>query len=1472
MRRILQKMAICILLSWAQYAISQNVSVNNTGAAPAATAVLDVAATNKGLLIPRLSATQRNSIASPAAGLFIFDVTTNKLEYWNGSAWIQLSNNTVVATNSAGTNTGTGVSISGTLSAADQSAMLDVQSSTGGLLIPRLTATQIGNITSPVVGLIVYNTSTNMLNFNTSSGWAQVCGSSVSTTTGAVTTIANAGIGTTSPNTSAMLDITSTTAGLAIPRLTSAQRNAILSPAQGLMLFNTTTQAIEVYDGTANWLQFVSEIIPAPAGAISGSSTVCTNESGVTYSVGAITGATGYVWTYTGTGFSIASGANTNSITVNFSSATAGTLTVYGTSACGSGTISAAYPIGVFTAVPSGVTASAAANPICIGSTLSLTGEATNASTWSWTGPNSYASSSQSPSISSITSAGGGTYYTLTASNACGSAATVNTASVTVVTSVPTSVTATPSASFICTAATPNQNMVLTGTGTSPTPITWSWTGPNSYTATSQSPTITNIPQADSGVYTLTATNVCGGASASTPSIAINNIIDARDGQRYSTILIGTQCWMAQNLNYGTWIPTTGASVLATLSGNTMTVTSVTSGTLSVGEYITGIGVPNPYTTITALGTGTGGTGTYTTSATMTTETTPVTITASGSEYPAGTQKFCTNVTGTGDNSACPYGGLYMWSELMDGVNVSNTNAHSCDGVYATGTFSGTTMNVTSVATGGGFLVIGDSIQGAGVTQGTTVTGYTSATASSCYCDAQENLWIGGTISGTFSVGQYLTGTGVPATLKISSQTSGTAGGAGEYTTPTNTTVLGSGAVTVATSTTNLLDVTTVTTGVVSPGLIIYEPVGSFPANETITAYGTGTSTASSISGTTLIIGGTTTGYYGVGSPITGTGVTAGTTITAVKNNTSTASHITGTTLTIGGTLAGYYGAGQILTGGGVTANTVILGQVSGTPGGAGVYEVSISQTIGAGSVHAAISSTTTLTVNSVISGVIAAGDTISGTGVPAGTYVVSQLTGTAGGIGTYTVSNTLLITTNNTVVTVYGDVATAINSTNAIVTNTATSGSISGTTLTIGGTITGVFAVGQMLSGSGVTAGTTITALGTGTGGAGTYTVSTSQTEGAATVTANLSGSQMTVTSVTSGTLGVGATIAGTGITGGTTISSFGTNSAEPCKIVGTTLTIGVGSLSGYYGVGQPLVGPGVTPGTIITGQLTGTPGGVGTYSVNISQTSGTNEYINSTSVGGVGNYNASASMTTGTGVTVTSTQPIYSNSGGGVGSYTVSTSQTTPASGTEAINTAATGGTGIYIVSVPLVAAGPSQTMTVYDGAPIAISTAPGGAGTYTVSTTVPTGSSTITNYRFPECVANIQGACPAGWHVPSHTEWTYLERSVLHTTDSTDFFYDEASMGTLGTTEGAALKQIGTTNWTSSTGNAGTNTTGFTALPGGISGSGTSFAAQGSSGYFYTSTGGANSWMRILQYNSTGVERVEATGYLSARCVKN
>ena len=48
-------------------------------------------ANNAGLVFSRLTTTQRDAIASPATGLTIYNTTTNKLNFWDGSAWAEIT-------------------------------------------------------------------------------------------------------------------------------------------------------------------------------------------------------------------------------------------------------------------------------------------------------------------------------------------------------------------------------------------------------------------------------------------------------------------------------------------------------------------------------------------------------------------------------------------------------------------------------------------------------------------------------------------------------------------------------------------------------------------------------------------------------------------------------------------------------------------------------------------------------------------------------------------------------------------------------------------------------------------------------------------------------------------------------------------------------------------------------------------------------------------------------------------------------------------------------------------------------------------------------------------------------------------------------------------------------------------------------------------------------------------------------------
>jgi len=91
--------------------------------------------------------------------------------------------------------------------------------------------------------------------------------------------------------------------------------------------------------------------------------------------------------------------------------------------------------------------------------------------------------------------------------------------------------------------------------------------------------------------------------------------------------------------------------------------------------------------------------------------------------------------------------------------------------------------------------------------------------------------------------------------------------------------------------------------------------------------------------------------------------------------------------------------------------------------------------------------------------------------------------------------------------------------------TNFAGTGAIAGTTLTITVATSGALYIGSLLTGTGVTAGTTISAFLTGTGGVGTYTVSTSQTVSSTAITGTVNDATLSVTATDAILVPVGTT-----------------------------------------------------------------------------------------------------------------------------------------------------------------------------------------------------------------------------------------------------------------------------------------------------------------------------------------------------------
>jgi len=93
-----------VILFGSQSSNAQGVAINTSGAAANSSAMLDVASTTQGMLVPRMDSAQRSIINSPATGLFVYqtDGVTPGFYFYNGTAWVPLSSTGGGATGTAG--------------------------------------------------------------------------------------------------------------------------------------------------------------------------------------------------------------------------------------------------------------------------------------------------------------------------------------------------------------------------------------------------------------------------------------------------------------------------------------------------------------------------------------------------------------------------------------------------------------------------------------------------------------------------------------------------------------------------------------------------------------------------------------------------------------------------------------------------------------------------------------------------------------------------------------------------------------------------------------------------------------------------------------------------------------------------------------------------------------------------------------------------------------------------------------------------------------------------------------------------------------------------------------------------------------------------------------------------------------------------------------------------------------------------
>lgn len=132
-----------------------------------------------------------------------------------------------------------------------------------------------------------------------------------------------------------------------------------------------------------------------------------------------------------------------------------------------------------------------------------------------------------------------------------------------------------------------------------------------------------------------------------------------------------------------------------------------------------------------------------------------------------------------------PIGALGSWAELysifLGTPNLLAASGTGSIGASFTGTGSGTNLTVTACA---GHIAVGDVVAGVGVPQGITIVSQTSGASGTACTTTGTLLTVGGTVTGNFQVGSFVTGTdstnSLPANTYIVSFGTGS-GGAGTY-------------------------------------------------------------------------------------------------------------------------------------------------------------------------------------------------------------------------------------------------------------------------------------------------------------------------------------------------------------------------------------------------------------------------------------------------------------------------------------------------------------------------------------------------------------------------------------------------------------------------------------------------------------------------------------------------------------------
>lgn len=300
----------------------------------------------------------------------------------------------------------------------------------------------------------------------------------------------------------------------------SSLENPDLSPATTLMSGTYTVNVTDVNGCSSIDTTYLTvNQSPSTPIASANSGSYCEGDS-ISFTSNS-SGATDYLW----------SGPNgftstlQNPTITNSSVLQSGTYTVI---ASGNGCTSAAANVILNVNVNPTATATDSSSVICEGTTISLF--STGGTSYSWTGPNSFISTSQNPVIGSATVNDSG-IFNVTVSNAAGCS---NTASVSIIVNPsPSTPVVNANATNIC------EGLDLLLSSSSTGAINYSWTGPNGFISSFQNPTLLNTTVLESGTYSVIASAGACNSAASNINITVYSNPSANASVNSSTACSG---------------------------------------------------------------------------------------------------------------------------------------------------------------------------------------------------------------------------------------------------------------------------------------------------------------------------------------------------------------------------------------------------------------------------------------------------------------------------------------------------------------------------------------------------------------------------------------------------------------------------------------------------------------------------------------------------------------------------------------------------------------------------------------------------------------------------------------------------------------------------------------------------------------------------------------------------------------------